>query len=213
MKRSFVAVGGIIAVALALGLGTCGGGDDGPGLSAQVDDRSSEVDQFSSRVNDLSTRVAGLQAAAAAPPVDRGTPVPLPPFLDVEGPNVRAYFEAVQKIVQISGSTLVYNNASANAPLQDAIDNAFRKAEEVLHSSTDYITTSDRICVQALNDWARFATDYWNSLSRGAAERTPGRWTYAKGFEREVANTQQRWIEKCPQLAAVVTTTPSPTIS
>ncbi len=179
----------------------CSGGDDTSKLRQEIESQSSQI--------------ASLQTALAptATPISQPTPTPRPTFIEVEVPLFRNYIYAVGSIAQITPpSSLTYSAAVKNAQLQAALDNAFRRAQEILRTAPGYMNGSDGPCAGAVTEWARFATDYWNSLARAASDKVPSRWTYATNFVTEVLNEQQRLAAKCPSLISALST-PTPGVN
>lgn len=131
-------------------------------------------------------------------------------FQEAEAPLFRDYaraVDAVGKLTPQGGASYAF--AVETPALQAAFDTAFRRAQEILRSTSSFVNSPDRDCVSAVQEWSRFATDYWNSLATAASAKVPTRWTYAITFEKELLDREQRMTSKCPAL--VTSLAPSPT--
>lgn len=122
-------------------------------------------------------------------------------------PLLQEYFRAVgHASTTVQGKRVTYAQAVENPQLQPALEDAFRRAQDILRAS---ITSSpdERDCVDALLEWARFATDYWNSLSRALINKVPSNWNYAVSFEGELKYREGQLPSKCPALVGSLGTT------
>ena len=117
---------------------------------------------------------------------------------EVTLPLLREYVRAVGRASEATpGDSSTYAQAVENPQLQAAFEDAFRRAQDILEAST-IDAPDDRDCVNALREWSRFATDYWNSLARASIDKNPNRWTYALRFEGELHYRQGQLTSACP---------------
>ena len=141
----------------------------------------------------------GTPMTAGATPSSRWTYAMLP--------LLQEYFRAVgQASKTVQGKSVTYAQAVENPQLQSAFEDAFRRAQDILKAS-NISSPDERSCVDALVEWSRFATDYWNSLARASIDKVPSRWTYALSFEGELRYREGQLPSKCPAFVGSLGTT------
>jgi curved DNA-binding protein CbpA len=141
-----------------------------------------------------------------------GTPVasgrtPSSRWTNTTRPLLQAYFSAVGEVSRtVEGKVPTYAQAVENPQLQPALEDAFRRAQNILKAS-EISSPGEQDCVDALLEWSRLATDYWNSLARASIDKVPSRWNYALSLESELIHQEGQLPSKCPTLAGSLRTT------
>ena len=141
-----------------------------------------------------------------------GTPVaadgtPSSRWTNTTRPLLQAYFSAVGQVSRtVEGKVPTYAEAVENQQLQPALEDAFRRAQNILKAS-QISSPGEQDCVDALLEWSRLSTDYWNSLARASINRVPSRWNYALSLESELIHQEGQLPSKCPALAGSLRTT------